>query len=114
MLFTLERKDVLSVARPLLFFFVVVFFAYVKLMSIVFRSFDPFVPFENLTAALFFGGIMDAVKRAKKSATQRPTKDAATAAAAAAAAAAGGGASSGVNDAGVKSPLSELESKKNS
>jgi hypothetical protein len=40
---------------------------YVKLMSLFIKSFDPFIPFENLTAAVFFGGIMDALRRAKKS-----------------------------------------------
>lgn len=40
---------------------------YVKLMSLFLKSFDPFVPFENLTAAVFFGGIMDALRRARKS-----------------------------------------------
>lgn len=39
---------------------------YVKLMSLFLKSFDPFIPFENLTAAVFFGGIMDALRRAKK------------------------------------------------
>jgi hypothetical protein len=68
-LFTLEKKALLSVPKNLLFFSVVVFFSYVKIMSIFFKSFDPFVPFENLTAAVFFGGIMDAIKRARKPAT---------------------------------------------
>jgi len=36
-------------------------------MSLFIKSFDPFIPFENLTAAVFFGGIMDALRRAKKS-----------------------------------------------
>ena len=66
MLFTLERKALLTVPRNLLFFAVVVFFSYVKVMSIFFKSFDPFVPFENLTAAVFFGGIIDAIKKARK------------------------------------------------
>jgi hypothetical protein len=33
-------------------------------MSIFFKSFDPFVPFENLNAAIFFGGILDALRKA--------------------------------------------------
>lgn len=48
-------------------------------MSIFFKSFDPFVPFENLTAALFFGGIIDAIKKARKPTaptTAKTTKDA--------------------------------------
>jgi len=38
-------------------------------MSIFLKSFDPFVPFENLTAAVFFGGIMDAFRKARAKAT---------------------------------------------
>lgn len=65
-LFTLERKTLLpSFTRNILFFAVVVFICYVKVMSIFLKSFDPFVPFENLTAAVFFGGIMDAIKKAR-------------------------------------------------
>lgn len=56
----------LTVPRNLLFFAVVVFFSYVKIMSIFFKSFDPFVPFENLTAAVFFGGLIDTIKKARK------------------------------------------------
>jgi hypothetical protein len=37
-------------------------------MSIFLKSFDPFVPFENLTAAIFFGGIIDAIKKARAAA----------------------------------------------
>ncbi len=65
-LFTLERKGILTVPRNLLFLFVAIFFGYVKLMSIFFKSFDPFIPFENLSAAVFFGGIIDAFKKAQK------------------------------------------------
>ena len=34
-------------------------------MSLFLKGFDPFVPFENLTAAVFFGGIMDALRKAR-------------------------------------------------
>lgn len=65
-LFTLERKSMLpALTRNILFFCVVVFICYVKVMSIFLKSFDPFVPFENLTAAVFFGGIMDAFRKAR-------------------------------------------------
>lgn len=75
-LFTLERKSLLpSFTRNILFFCVVLFFVYVKIMSIFLKSFDPFVPFENLTAAVFFGGIMDALRKAKE-ASQRTAADA--------------------------------------
>lgn len=61
-----------ALPRNLLFFGVVVFFVYVKLMSIFFKSFDPFVPFENLNAAIFFGGILDALRKAGTSKTTSP------------------------------------------
>lgn len=68
-LFTLERKSLLpSFTRNILFFCVIVFFCYVKIMSLFLKSFDPFVPFENLTAAVFFGGIMDALRKARTTA----------------------------------------------
>ena len=54
----------IDVPRPLLFLGVVVFFVYVKIVSLFFKSFDPFVPFENLFAAFFFGGLIDAFKKA--------------------------------------------------
>lgn len=38
-------------------------------MSLFIKSFDPFIPFENLTAAVFFGGIIDAFKKAQKPVT---------------------------------------------
>ncbi|CAF0808785.1 unnamed protein product [Brachionus calyciflorus] len=66
-LFTAEKKLLLNVPRPVLFFVVAIVFAYIKVMSIFIKSFDPFVPFENLTAAVFFGGIMDALRQANKS-----------------------------------------------
>jgi len=66
-LFTLERMNVIHVHKNLLFLCVAAVMIYVKLMSLFLKSFDPFVPFENLTAAVFFGGIMDALRRARKS-----------------------------------------------
>lgn len=66
-LFTLERSKLIEVHKNLLFLCVAGFMMYVKLMSLFLKSFDPFIPFENLTAAVFFGGIMDALRRAKKS-----------------------------------------------
>jgi hypothetical protein len=63
-LFTLERKGLIQVPRALLFFVVCAFFAYVKIMSLFVKGFDPFVPFENLTSAVFLGGLSDAFKKA--------------------------------------------------
>jgi hypothetical protein len=72
MLFTLERKGVLTVPRNLLFLFIGIFFGYVKIMSIFFKSFDPFIPFENLSSAVFFGGLIDAFRKAQKPAAKDP------------------------------------------
>lgn len=43
-------------------------------MSIFLKSFDPIVPFENLTAAVFFGGIMDALRKAKEASQRSATE----------------------------------------
>ena len=34
------------------------------IISLFFKAFDPFVPFENLFSAVFFGGLLDAFKKA--------------------------------------------------
>ncbi len=46
------------------------FFVYVKIISLFFKSFDPFVPFENLFSAVFFGGLLDAFKKANVNPSQ--------------------------------------------
>jgi len=66
-LFTLERSKLIDANKNLVFLCCAGFMIYVKLMSLFIKSFDPFIPFENLTAAVFFGGIMDALRKAKKS-----------------------------------------------
>lgn len=75
--FTLERKDLLNVSKAAMFFGVATIFVYVKVMSIFFKSFDPIVPFENLSSAVFFGGIMDALRKASRnqSAVNQKTKE---------------------------------------
>ena len=74
-LFTLERKSLLpQVTRNILFFCVVLFIVYVKIMSLFLKSFDPFVPFENLCSALFFGGILDTLRKAKTQASSKATE----------------------------------------
>jgi hypothetical protein len=35
------------------------------------KSFDPFVPFENISAAVFFGGLIDALKKAQQKQTAK-------------------------------------------
>lgn len=64
--FALERKSLLNVSKTALFFGIATIFVYVKIMNIFFKSFDPIMPFENLSSAVFFGGIMDALRKASK------------------------------------------------
>lgn len=60
----MERKSIINVPRNLLYLSIVIFFVYVKIISLFFKAFDPFVPFENLFSAVFFGGLLDAFKKA--------------------------------------------------
>ena len=60
----MERKSIINVPRTLLYLCVVIFFVYVKIISLFFKSFDPFTPFENLFSAIFFGGLLDAFRKA--------------------------------------------------
>jgi trimeric intracellular cation channel len=52
------------VPRSMLYLSVVVLLVFVKIISIFYHKFDPFLPFENLFSALFFGGLLDAFKKA--------------------------------------------------
>ena len=64
-IFILDKKtDLLAVPHALVYFGVVIFFVYFKLSSMLIGIGDPFIPFENLTCALFFGGIWDALRHA--------------------------------------------------
>jgi hypothetical protein len=45
------------------YFGIVIFLVYFKLSSILLGIHDPFVPFENLLCAVFFGGIWDSVAK---------------------------------------------------
>jgi hypothetical protein len=63
----LERKAVIVIPRPVLYLITALVFVYVKLISLFFKSFDPFIPFENLFSAIFFGGLLDAFRKANVS-----------------------------------------------
>lgn len=76
----MERKSLINVPRSLLFFCIVAFFVYVKIVSLFFKSFDPFVPFENLFSAVFFGGLLDAFRKANVNSTNTASTNAQTAA----------------------------------
>ncbi|XP_035229280.1 trimeric intracellular cation channel type 1B.1-like [Stegodyphus dumicola] len=63
-IFVLDKKtDILSAPHSLVYFGIVIFFIYFKLSSMLLGIHDPFVPFENLFCALFFGGIWDTLAR---------------------------------------------------
>lgn len=63
-IFVLDKKtDLISAPHALVYFGIVIFFVYFKLSSILLGIHDPFVPFENLLCALFFGGIWDSLGR---------------------------------------------------
>lgn len=59
-IFILEKKtELISAPHSLVYLGIVIFFVYFKLSSMLLGIHDPFLPFENLICALFFGGIWD-------------------------------------------------------
>lgn len=63
-LFVLDKKtDWISAPHALVYFGIVIFLVYFKLSSILLGIHDPFLPFENLFGALFFGGIWDSLAK---------------------------------------------------
>ena len=61
-IFIIDKKtDYISVPHSLIYFGIVIFFAYFKLSSMLLGIHDPFVPFENLFCAIFMGGVWDAL-----------------------------------------------------
>lgn len=59
-IFILDKKtDLISAPHSLVYLGIVIFFIYFKLSSMLLGIHDPFLPFENLICALFFGGIWD-------------------------------------------------------
>lgn len=61
-LFILKYKDLIDAPIEIVYFGVVVYFTFIRLLSLLFGV-DPFVPFENLICCIFFGGLMDSLKR---------------------------------------------------
>lgn len=58
--FVLDKKtELISAPHALVYLGIVIFLVYFKLSSILLGIHDPFLPFENLCCALFFGGIWD-------------------------------------------------------
>ncbi|XP_063707694.1 trimeric intracellular cation channel type 1B.1 [Culicoides brevitarsis] len=63
-IFVLDKKsDLISAPHSLVYFGIVIFLVYFKLSSLLLGIHDPFVPFENLICALFFGGIWDSLSK---------------------------------------------------
>lgn len=63
-IFVLDKKtDLISAPHALVYFGIVIFLVYFKLSSILLGIHDPFVPFENLSCALLFGGIWDSLAK---------------------------------------------------
>lgn len=63
-IFILDKKtELISAPHALVYFGIVIFFVYFKLSSIILGIHDPFIPFENLMCALFFGGIWDSMAK---------------------------------------------------
>lgn len=63
-IFILDKKtELISAPHALVYFGIVIFFVYFKLSSIILGIHDPFIPFENLMCALFFGGVWDSLAK---------------------------------------------------
>ncbi|XP_067641166.1 trimeric intracellular cation channel type 1B.1 [Eurosta solidaginis] len=63
-IFVLDKKtDWISAPHALVYFGIVIFLVYFKLSSILLGIHDPFLPFENLFCAIFFGGIWDSLAK---------------------------------------------------
>uniref|UniRef100_A0A034WA63 Trimeric intracellular cation channel type B-B n=1 Tax=Bactrocera dorsalis TaxID=27457 RepID=A0A034WA63_BACDO len=63
-IFVLDKKtDWISAPHALVYFGIVIFLVYFKLSSILLGIHDPFLPFENLSCAIFFGGIWDSLAK---------------------------------------------------
>lgn len=61
--FICDKLGYFQLPHALVYFSVVVFFLYFRLMALLVGIHDIFVPFENLFCALFMGGIWDAIQR---------------------------------------------------
>lgn len=63
-IFVLDKKtDWISAPHALVYFGIVIFLVYFKMSSILLGIHDPFLPFENLLCAIFFGGIWDSLAK---------------------------------------------------
>lgn len=61
--FICDKLGYIELPHSLVYFSVVIFFVYFRLMALLVGVHDVFVPVENLFCALFMGGIWDAFQR---------------------------------------------------
>lgn len=63
LIFVVDKKsDLISAPHALVYFGEEIFFVYFKLSSMLLGITDPFVPFENLSCAIFMGGVFDVIQ----------------------------------------------------
>lgn len=65
MLFVLRSADVIHVDHPILFSCSIAVLMYLRLSMMLLGTKDPFLPFENLICSVVFGGMWDALRRAR-------------------------------------------------
>ena len=56
-------RGFLSVPFAVVYFGVVLFLVYFDIAAQIIGSHDPFVPLENIICTLFFGGVVDGLRR---------------------------------------------------
>jgi trimeric intracellular cation channel len=62
-LLILQMRGFLSVPFAIVYFGVVLFLVYFDIAAQVIGTHDPFVPMENIICAVFFGGLVDSLRR---------------------------------------------------
>jgi hypothetical protein len=63
-LLILQMRGFLSVPFAIVYFGVVLFLVYFDIAAQVIGTHDPFVPLENIICAVFFGGLVDSLRKA--------------------------------------------------
>ncbi|KAI6196671.1 hypothetical protein M3Y94_01136600 [Aphelenchoides besseyi] len=71
-IFTCDRHSLyINLPHEITYLGLSIFFVYFKLSSIIFQVTDPLAPLENLTSAIFMGGLWDALSRAISTSRER-------------------------------------------
>jgi len=77
--FTAERLSLLNVDRELIYLLIASVFIYVKIITLFFKQYDPFMPFENLSSGLLFNNWVEAISDAfRRTATPSSPQSATT------------------------------------